>query len=510
MKTWKHCLAALALMGVSPAMAHGGGAVIVPIIIPGGGGAPVVPHALRGDYSGIHTVAVVSALGQELTLGSSGLLAQHKTLDVSDWNLDDKITATLSRYLATRFKLATVPYDRAALAHVENGRFDNSAPALHDYLAALPNAGIDAFIVLRPDAEDGTPQTPGLSLSDPGIGLPVLSANYEIDVVDAHSLKVIGHAFSRILQREGATVSFVQIIGPKSLMVAPDQTPTPAQREAMGAGFTSIVKTSLIETLNALDLGIALPKAGARTIVPIPPDKSPFKSIKSVGVISAIGSDLMLDHRGAWFVHDNSTISIADWQLDGQIEAMIAASLDKKFTVKPVSADRAKLAKLDLRFTDAALNTPVDGLSPSNDVDAYVVVVKHTSQMQPAWDTVSGLGIWYWTPMGDERSGVYANYTIMLVDAHSLKPIWMVWGVTSPARPSRTVYREVPNGIWPDKDTLSPAQAATVKQTLSDELSDSIPETLLRMGLTGMMISDEPPPAPSLPKEPQAIPAPAQ
>ncbi|HEY1632092.1 MAG TPA: hypothetical protein VGF56_12320 [Rhizomicrobium sp.] len=362
-----HRLALAAIAALLPAMAFahggGGGAVYVPVYI-GGGGVMQVPGAKTGDYSQIHTIAIVSALGQKLMIGNPGLIMKHEAVDVSDWNLDDDVAATLRRYLAPRFKFAEVSYDRAKLATIDNDSNSNSTQALHDYLAALPAQGVDAFVVVRPDAEHATPLESGLWLSLFGNSAPVVVADYELDVIDARSLQVIGHAFSRIQTRQGGPIAFVRFETARDLAIDPDQPPTAPQRANLKIWFDDVVKRSLVDTLRALNLGIALPGAGTRALVRIPDDKWPFAKIKNVAIVSALGDDVALDHRGAWFVHDTDTIPSTGIDLDARIEALVAQSLDKRFTVKPAAgADRAKIAKFDLPYTQAALATPIDGLT---------------------------------------------------------------------------------------------------------------------------------------------------
>jgi hypothetical protein len=496
MKQWKCWMAALALLAPSVALAHGGGFVMIPIYIPGGA-APGPARAITGDYSSFKRVAIVTGIGETVTLGDTALFDQYSTLDVRDWKIDDQVNATLRRYLASRFTFVDIPYDRAALAAIPNGLMDNTKGRLHDYLLGLRRDDIDAFIVVRPDAEGSGPTTPGLSLADAGIVRPVFRANYEIDIVDARSLVIVGHAFARIAPRLNGGVSFVQILGAEGLKVKPGDKPSDSQREGMRAEFTHIVNESLIETLRSLNTGVPLPEPGARVLVPIPADKYPFHNIKNVGIVSAIGDSLMMEHRGAWFAHDTDHVAVADWKLDDAVEHMVAAELDKRFTVKPVVADRAKLSALDMKFTDAALTTPMDGLTPSSDVDAYIVVLKHNSFMGPIFSGVAGPGVWHSTPVGSDSTSIFVNYSMALVDAKTLKTIWIVWGVTSPDHATRYVVEDADGSLWADKGALSPDQLAKIHPVVLDELADSVPETMMRMALTGKMLSDEPPPAPT-------------
>src|SRR5690349_6702480 len=144
------------LLGVgiaSSAFAHGGGAVIVPVY-----GPAAVPDAQTGDYSAIHSIAVISGVAQNLTLREAGvLIPEQKSLDVSGWGLDAQIESEVTRYLASKYTIKSIAADRAALAAIPNGVWDMSAPALRKFVRMLPVAGIDAVVIVRPDLEYKTP-----------------------------------------------------------------------------------------------------------------------------------------------------------------------------------------------------------------------------------------------------------------------------------------------------------------------------------------------------------------
>jgi hypothetical protein len=498
------CAAAL-LAGFLPAaaLAHGGGGggghggghtTYTTVYIPGG--IPEVPAAKTGDTSAIHSVAIVTAIGQNMMLGRPGWLAQHKTIDISDWKLDDEVDATLRRYLAGRFTFVNVPYDAAALAAIPNGKNDTTVKNMQAYLGALHAQGVDAFVVVRPDAE-GDAFSPGLSLdnNDSATARPTVEANYEIDIVDAKSLAIVSHTLSRVTLRQGDGEHFAALLGSMDINISPDQTPSDAQRAEMKKAFSHLVSISLVETLRSLNLGVALPQPGARVMVPIPKDIAPFQKVTNVAVVSAVGDSLDLNHRAPFFVHSATTAPIADWNLDAAIESDVRAALDKRFVVKPVPVDRAKIAALNITIDQKGIATTVDGLTATGDIDAYIVVLKRTSPF--GLDDVKGLGVAHQTSIGDEHTTVFAIYEIAVVDPHTLKPLMVLAGRTSPLQPIEVPVHVVPNTTWPQTPPLSPDQARTVEQALTDMMADSIPETLMRMGLTGMMPNGEAAPAPS-------------
>ena len=78
--------------------------------------APSIPPANTGDYRAVRTVAIVSALGPVLRIGTSD--GTSRSADVSGWKADELAAATLRRYLGGRFRLVEAQIDTDALRAV--------------------------------------------------------------------------------------------------------------------------------------------------------------------------------------------------------------------------------------------------------------------------------------------------------------------------------------------------------------------------------------------------------
>jgi hypothetical protein len=157
--------------------------MFIPVIIP----IPVqVPSAQTGSYSKIHKVAVISAIGSRFVIQNNSFWGTQKyPLDIATWKVDDAVEGMIRRYLGSRFELVSVPLDRAKLASLPNGPWDNSTGGVRKLLAAVPDEGLDAFIIIRPDLEYQAPGIGGLGLQNStdfiNDAAPVVWANYEID-----------------------------------------------------------------------------------------------------------------------------------------------------------------------------------------------------------------------------------------------------------------------------------------------------------------------------------------
>lgn len=448
------------------------------------------PAAAASPWDNIHTVAIVSGIGTALQLREDhSFSADTKQLDITDWSIDAQVAAALHQYLTGRFTFTDVKYDPTAVAQIPSGAWDSSDHGTRAFAGTLSTDGVDAFIIVRPSTEKDGPA--GLALEnrnaiDPR---PVEWANYEIDIVDAKTFTLLAHAQSRLQSRIGSPVGVAALMGEKSLNPAGDLSLTDAQRAALQMDFTRLVSQSLIDTVRALNLNVSLPDVGARSVVPIPAGQDPFASIKKIAIASAIGDQLSM-RQWATITLTDKDVPIADWNLDSEIEALAKTAMGTRFTIVNANIDRAALESAPLVDAQGHVATSFPGLQPSNDVDAYVLFVK-----MPLADEAGGVGMQHSETLFVEgpQTDLFANYAVAVIDAHTLRPIVIDKATTSPKMSAPTPTLKVDNAMWPAQvGTLTPEEAAKIHQALSNLLGDSVPETLLRMELTGMTISGAP------------------
>lgn len=506
MRTRILAAAFIAATAATPALAHGGGGyVFIPIYIPGR--APMHMAAQTGDYSRIHTVAVVSALGTSLTLTNDHFMGPvSRSVNIDDWKVDDEMTRLVRGYLGDRFAVKDVPYDRAALAAIPNGKMDTDTTPITAYLGKLPADGVDAFIVIRPNLDYHEPGVIGLALengSDMTGSRPIVWANYEMDIVDARTLKVIGHAASRVRLREGEPDSFSGLIASGNTLVLKDDEALDAtKRDTLHAYVSRLLNASAVETLRALQIGVALPEAGARKMIPIPADKDPWAKFSTVAVYSAVGDTLDCEHLGGTiFSTSSAKLSEPDWDMDGLLERQAKAALSKRFKIVDAPVDRAALAGATLQDASGKVAPAFPGITAGG-ADLYVVLVKVKVPVFTRFDG-EGFGVWNHTPIGGENTAVFAHYAITVLDGHTLKLLAARTAVTSPDHTDPHPLTWVDNALWPgDPPALTQTQATRIANALDDLVDDTVPETMLRLALTGQMVSGDPPPAPAAPANP--------
>jgi len=453
-----------------------------------------VPPPRIGDYSQIHTVAVVSAIGNTLELHHQGFLdSASKTIDISGWGIDAAVEADLQRYLAPRFTFKTVTYDRAAIERLDNGKMASGDSDLREKLASIPHDGIDAFIVVRPDVEGDMWGPQGLALMAPTNSepRPLAWADYEIDVVDTHTMKTIGHAASRMLVAGGGLYAFPGMHQGPELALTSDLNPTAAQLAAMRQRFTLLTSLTLTSTVNDLGFNVPLPLQDVIKYFPAPPHFEPPSLTgppRTVAVVSAIGDHITVDDQT--FNHQRNLLPTTNWNLDSEIESRLSAALAKRVVVKPTpQVDRLALAKINLPITHAGLAMSIAGLKPTADVQAYVVVLKHQEDA-PA-GTLTGLTLTNHLPSGEAKPNVAASFAIAVVDARTLRPIWIQGASPNPQFHALLPTAPVDAALWPkDGATLSADQAASVHQKASVLIGDSVDATLDLLEMEGVIVPE--------------------
>jgi hypothetical protein len=465
-------MAVAALFAGVHADARGGGGatyVYIPIYI----APPQVPGADIGSYNRIHKVALLTAVGTGLTFENSHFLgSKSRIMDIAGWRLDEQVVDTMHKYLGGRFEFSDIAYDKAKLAALPRSWLRKGE--VTGYLKTLKRDGLDALIVVRPSS--GGYDT-AMSLQNNAGGQTALWENYSIEFFDAKTLDVIAKTTSRIQTREGVLPDFPGRLLGSDFAFDDKLTLDDAKTEQVRKYTTGLLTITLVESLRSLQLGVALPPIGDHSLLPPP---NPGLPVKNVAIISAIGDTLHFVNPGNLFASKTKAeIPVADWNVDADAEKIAADVLSKRFTVKPAPVDREVLKRFQL-FRDG--NGPeIPGLTKSDDIDLYLVVLKCGDK-----DSQNiGIGAWHWTPLFNEALEVYANYIVLAVDAHTLKPVSAHFGTMSAKNSRPFPARNIDTKLWPKTpQALTPAAADTMRAALHDLLADSIPETLYRMGFS--------------------------
>ena len=218
-------------------------------------------------YAGIHTVAIVSALGDVLTLKhDNGFLGSRPPESVLDTraHLDDFVTAQIAQALAGRFTIVDGAVDPALLS---GGALPREVAAkLHPLRAG--GTGPDAIVFVHPiTVEHQLDQkyfTVRYSISGMSASLTtgwlgnhtiLFSTLYEVVAIDAHTGRILGGAKAQ----SPATGIFGNRAEPVetcdyAFWPQPQDDPSPDQLLQIGAEMHAIVGASLPNALQGAHL----------------------------------------------------------------------------------------------------------------------------------------------------------------------------------------------------------------------------------------------------------------
>lgn len=428
-----------------------------------------------GDYRNIHTVGVIVTLGNTLRISrqseSDGI--NKTTRDITAWQMDALARSVVEPLLGQRFHVVDIPLDPAA-AIARGG----------DALRSLHRDDIDAFVIIRPRfqglfADDRNALS--VSASDNNEQTSWFYAFYEIVLLDAKTFAEIARCDSRMRLEDGVAPNPPSILPRIAPEPGLDGAFTDAQMPMVKEWVARLVRRSLIETLRSLKFDIALPHAREATVQPRPDAFTVLAPGAKVAIVSAAADIVTLDHDTALFGRGARTLPIGDLKLDARIEALAAAALDHRYTVvpPPPGVDRATLASHAMGRDYRGL---YDGLPTSSDIDAYIVVMKCSDGPVP--DTAHiGISL----AIAGKRVRVIAAYGIGVIDARTHKIISNGSAQATPNREVATPQAPVDAALWTDGQ-FTPTQAGGLRTAVDGLLVDSIPETLLQIGLTDQML----------------------
>ena len=221
-----------------------------------------------GSYANIHKVAVLSCLGSQFTLWHWNFWKPRtENLDISAWKIDGEIEETFHNYLGSRFEFVPMSFDPTAVMSASDWLMRQSSTI--DALKKLNNPGVDAYILVRPDKTFAVTQ--GLSLTyNPRETYNSLSVDFEIDVIDAHTLTYISHTIGRVATPQGVTEPDFEITN--DFWRGFDEGPLSEERiEALHGFVRKIMTQAMLETIRSLQFDVPLPASDPYFVPIMPP-----------------------------------------------------------------------------------------------------------------------------------------------------------------------------------------------------------------------------------------------
>lgn len=229
-----------------------------------------------GTYASVHTIGVISAVGQTLMVADNGFFNFSKSgtsVPISDWGLDDRIAQEVAASLSPRFAVKPILFDRSSLKDVRPGSyFGWSGVEWKRYIRSMGTDGVDAYVVVVPTTYmDPTGQT---RVQMTGVGLfgSTAFAYYSVIVVDARSGNEIAHAAAVLPKRSWMGSQYIppsEETGDPSL--GDSDVLGPEQRQKAKSAIESLIDNSINHALADVDL-----VDDSRKLVPAsPPGSSP-------------------------------------------------------------------------------------------------------------------------------------------------------------------------------------------------------------------------------------------
>lgn len=474
------------LLGLVTAGQASAQVIFIPVYLP----PAKLPEPKPADFSNIHSVAVISTLGDRFLMSTNHFMAaQQRQLDISGWGINDKIKARLVQYLP-RFTFRDVPFDHAALA-AEPSTILDRPDNLSSFLATLPKDVVDAYIVVRPATVYRGPGFNGLALQNAGAfgadADAIVWANFQIIFVDARTSTVMTKSYSRLRLRDNAPPSFAGMTAPDALKLKDDFALSADQATELEKVTNLLLSNTIAETLRSLGLNRDLPAPGARALLPVPADKFPYREYKTAAVVSTLGDQFRFEHAGSIFEQTVTNIARPDWGVDDFVEASARKELGSRLQIVPSALPREALAKA-ATWDDRRIPPKLADFTADPAVDLYVVFVDTMLRVGDAWQE-KGLGVIHNTSMSLMPKGTFsfANYGVLVIDAKRKTIIAHHEAVSGPTQMADQPFRRLDDAAWSGTaKNLPDNQAKLVHDGLTTILEDSIQETLLQLGLLGV------------------------
>jgi hypothetical protein len=149
-----------------------------------------------------------------------------------------------------------------------------------------------------------------------------------------------------------------------------------------------------------------------------------LKSVKTVGIVSAVGDQFTLAKAGLTGLNNGSrSLSIASWGLDDLIVQQVTDALNIRFQVQPVSYPRTTFATIQesaITAVNLVRDDPFKKLvqtevSPQG-LDAYIVITKARAYFGAGNRKVEGVGLITYSTVLESFGLIHALYEIRVFD----------------------------------------------------------------------------------------------
>lgn len=218
-----------------------------------------------------------------------------------------------------------------------------------------------------------------------------------------------------------------------------------------------------------------------------------LQSVKTVGVISAIGDEFTFAKGGLTRLNNRSQrLPIGYWGLDDMIVRRVTETLNGRFQVQPVIYKKDAFAVVDRGAMEASVNfirgDPFKKLlqtevSPQG-LDAYIVITKAKSKFGGGGRKLEGVGLVAYSTVLASYHQIHVLYEVRLIDGKTFDIIEK--RIAQPLDNAGAVRLAGPSlpvdeSFWPGAGDA--AQNEKLRAAVTDIVLRSLPSTLSDMRL---------------------------
>ena len=168
--------------------------------------SPIAHAASTSEFDRIHTITIVSALGDTVDMQTQGTSFDYADYKLrTDWSLDVQVQDYVTHALQSRFTIKKSAVDPQIFANIKSDISTTPLSQAEDRIAALPvKPNVDAIVVVLPYPTDSTGYvSPGFDVT---YGVPFLfndgttwvAVTYEVYVLDAKTGQMIDYGSGKI------------------------------------------------------------------------------------------------------------------------------------------------------------------------------------------------------------------------------------------------------------------------------------------------------------------------
>ena len=165
------------------------------------------------EYANIHSVAVISAMGDTVAMNTWTNSSSDSYSFRTDWNVDAQIVSEVTQALSGHFVVKNLSADSEQLAKIlSTTQTEDYNDVVKQFVRSLPKSnGVDAYVIVLPDdVNAGTTKVPWIEKGQFGARAPSSASSPDIRFGVLHSVNVYDATKGRLMDWGGERGSAVE------------------------------------------------------------------------------------------------------------------------------------------------------------------------------------------------------------------------------------------------------------------------------------------------------------